>query len=165
MSRTGLVVLSAALGLAGCRGQSAGPDGRDFPHVTEAIDRHAPTAEELASIRYQGLAAGAVTLQDGAWRGAPAAGAEAPTVALLHDPQLAGDITGNGTNEAVVLLQERRPGLPPSSTSPSSPRSRAARPTSRRRRWAATCWSPAAAPTSDSSSSTSCVPHRLRPRA
>jgi hypothetical protein len=113
MNRTGLLLVSAVLGLTGCGGQSAGPDGRDFPHVIEAIDRHAPTPEELTSIRYQGLAAGAVTLQGGAWRGAAVAGAEAPTVALLKDPQLAGDITGNGTNEAVVLLQERRPGLPP----------------------------------------------------
>ena len=112
MSRISLMVMFAALGLGGCRGQSAGPDGRDFPHVIEAIDRHAPTPDELLSMRYQGLAAGAVTLQDGVWRGA-AAGAEAPTVTLLKDPQLAGDITGNGTNEAVVLLQERRPGLPP----------------------------------------------------
>ena len=113
MRRTWLVMLSVVLGLTGCGGQSAGPDGRDFPHVIEAIDRHAPTPEELASIRYQGLAVGAVTLQAGGWRGAAVAGAEAPTVALLKDPQLAGDITGNGTNEAVVLLQERRPGLPP----------------------------------------------------
>ena len=112
--RTWWLVLFAVVGLTGCRGDgmSATPDGREFPHVAEAIDRHAPTGAELANLRYDGLTVGPVTLQDGDWRGG-AAGADAPTVALLKDPQLAGDLTGNGTNEAVVLLQERRPGVAP----------------------------------------------------
>ena len=109
-----LLALLALASLTACRGgMTATPDGRDFPHVVDAIDRHAPTPEELGSLRYNGLSVGPVTLADGDWRGAAAGGGEAPTVALLKDPQFAGDITGNGTDEAVVLLQERRPGAPP----------------------------------------------------
>ena len=113
--RTWWLVVFAVCGLTGCRGDgmTATPDGRDFPHVVEALDRHAPTGAELANLRYDGLTVGPVTLQDGDWRGGGGGGADAPTVALLKDPQLAGDLTGNGTNEAVVLLQERRPGVAP----------------------------------------------------
>jgi hypothetical protein len=100
--------LWAALVLAGCRGDGhhATPDGREFPHATAAIDRHAPTDEELATLFFSGLAGGAVRLSGGvATRG------DGSRVEWVREVRLAADITGNGTDEAVVVLREQRPGM------------------------------------------------------
>lgn len=104
-----LVVLVATLGFASCQGpgigHSASPDGRDFHHTTDAIDRHAPTLDAVGELEFEGLASGRVRLKGGTG----AAGA----VTLRQSFALAGDITGNGTDETVVLLDERREGAPP----------------------------------------------------
>lgn len=105
-----IVVLILAV-LSACRGgQSAAPDGRDFPHTVEAIDRHAPSMDDLLALTYSGTDAGTVTLASGVWHGAGQRGD--PGVAeleLVKGFRLTGDITGNGRNEAVVLLAFRRP--------------------------------------------------------
>lgn len=70
----------------------------------------APTAEEVRSATYAGFRDidGPVTLTDGHWEGPPfAPGGEArPTVSLVEGIHLAGDLDGDGVEEAVVLLAE-----------------------------------------------------------
>ncbi len=112
MRRSSIVPIAViVLSLPACRGagRSVAPDGRDFPHVAETIDRHAPSMDDLAAFTYSGTDAGTVTLAKGVWRDGPAGDPNVPQVALLKDLRLTGDITGNGTDEAVVLLESRRP--------------------------------------------------------
>jgi hypothetical protein len=110
MTRICLVLIVACL--PACRGtsQSAAPDGRDFPHVADTMDRTAPPLADLLTFTYSGTDAGTVTLKDGKWRGDGQSGdANVPEVVLRRDFRLTGDITGNGRAEAVVLLESRRP--------------------------------------------------------
>lgn len=106
----------AALALPACRGgagsDSAAPDGRDFPHVAETMDRNAPSMERLESFTFTVADLGAIPLDGGSWRGSASAHGPAPEVQLLKDLRLTGDITGNGYQEAIVLLRVRRPPLP-----------------------------------------------------
>ena len=69
-------------------------------------DENAPTAEELANATYTGTEEGPVTLVDGRWEGEPCAegGSSRPTVGLVEDFSLAGDLDGDGREEAVVTL-------------------------------------------------------------
>ena len=66
----------------------------------------APTAAELASATYTGIEEGPVTLVDGRWEGEPYAegGASRPSAGLVEDFALVGDLNGDGSNEAVVLV-------------------------------------------------------------
>ena len=111
------IVLALAMGcLVGCRGagQSSAPDGRDFPHVADTIDRNAPSIADLEAFTYSDTDAGTVTLDGGTWRGVADAGSSSgPEVVLVKGFRLTGDITGNGTDEAVVLLESRRPPAAP----------------------------------------------------
>jgi len=102
-----ILVLVSSLAAAGCQGDGrhATPDGREFPHVTEALDRHAPTDDEIADLFFSGLAGGDVRLSGGA-----ATRGDGSRVEWLRDVRLAADITGNGTDEAVVVLREQRQG-------------------------------------------------------
>lgn len=67
-----------------------------------------PTIEELKNATYTGLGEGLgpVTLANGRWTGAPpAAGAASrPRVELAGDFRIAGDLDGDGLEEAVVVL-------------------------------------------------------------
>jgi hypothetical protein len=64
-----VAVIAIGLMLVGCRGRghSATPDGREFPHVTDAIDRHAPTLDQVGALTFNGTDVGAVTLSGGVW--------------------------------------------------------------------------------------------------
>jgi len=66
----------------------------------------APSAEELARTTYVGVYDEPVALEDGRWEGEPyAAGAASrPAVELVGDFRLTGDLNGDGSEEAVVLL-------------------------------------------------------------
>ena len=66
----------------------------------------APTAVELANATYTGTEAGPVTLVDGRWEGEPCVegGASRPSVGLVEDFSLVGDLDGDGRDEAVVTL-------------------------------------------------------------
>lgn len=72
----------------------------------------APTVEELANISYTGIHDHAVTLNDGHWAGTPfvAGGSSRPTVGLVKDFRLTGDLNSDGMEEAVVLLWENSGG-------------------------------------------------------
>lgn len=70
----------------------------------------APTPEELANATYTGIEETAITLTDGRWEGAPydEGSASRPMVWLTgaEDFLLAGDLDGDGAEEAVVHLVE-----------------------------------------------------------
>jgi heat shock protein HslJ len=67
-----------------------------------------PTFDELKNATYRGidLAGGAVTLSDGRWEGKPASPGSATrfVVTLVQDLFVAGDLDGDGSDEAAVLL-------------------------------------------------------------
>jgi heat shock protein HslJ len=68
----------------------------------------APSAEQLANLTYTGIFEQPITLRNGRWEGQPfvAGGASRPAVGLVEDFILTGDVDGDGTDEAVVLLWE-----------------------------------------------------------
>jgi len=65
-----------------------------------------PTAAELANATYTSIEEGPVTLVEGRWEGEPYAegGASRPSAGLVEDFTLAGDLSGDGSNEAAVLI-------------------------------------------------------------
>jgi heat shock protein HslJ len=65
-----------------------------------------PTVEELAQASFPGIMDESVQLTDGTWHGDPfvEGGVSAPAVGLVERFYLAGDLTGDGNQEAVVLL-------------------------------------------------------------
>ena len=66
----------------------------------------APTVAELANMTYSGIEEGPVALVEGRWEGEPdeEGGASRPSAGLVEDFALAGDLNGDGSKEAVVLL-------------------------------------------------------------
>jgi heat shock protein HslJ len=75
------------------------------PQVCQACN-DAPTLEELANGTYTGIEDHPVKLIDGRWEGEPYAegGSSRPSVGLVNDFQLHGDLDGDGADEIVVLL-------------------------------------------------------------
>ncbi|MGI9264999.1 MAG: META domain-containing protein [Gammaproteobacteria bacterium] len=90
----GLIALSLA---TACQ-ESATPTGKNT----------AVTAKQLANATYEGIYDGPVTLKDGEYLGKPfvEGGAARPRVQLVTDFLIRGDIDGDGSDEAVVLLAE-----------------------------------------------------------
>jgi heat shock protein HslJ len=74
----------------------------------QAVGRPAPTIEDLKNARYHGVeeAGAAFELTNGKWEGKPyePGGASVPSVTFVRDFRLAGDLNGDGAEEAVVLL-------------------------------------------------------------
>jgi len=68
----------------------------------------APTAEQLSNMTYTGIYEHPITLTKGRWEGEPFmyGGESRPTVGLVEDFILSGDLDGDGNDEAVVLLRE-----------------------------------------------------------
>jgi heat shock protein HslJ len=68
----------------------------------------APTPAELAGMRYTGIYAEGVMLQDGRWEGEPfvEGGASRPVVGMVQDFTLTGDLDNDGVDEAVAILWE-----------------------------------------------------------
>ena len=75
---------------------------------TPTTQATALTNEHLARATYSGIYAGPVALTDGEYLGDPfvAGGASRPRVQLISDFLLRADLTGDGKEEAVVLLAE-----------------------------------------------------------
>ncbi len=76
-----------------------------------AADQVPPSIAEAALATYSGLQVDpklGVTLQDGKWEGEPAVegSASRPAVALVRDFHVTGDLDGDGTDEAIVMLSE-----------------------------------------------------------
>jgi len=68
----------------------------------------APTLDELSAATFEGIYDHPVTLAHGQWEGEPfvEGGASRPTVGLVGNFRLAGDLDDDGREEAVVLLWE-----------------------------------------------------------
>lgn len=93
--------LAALLALPACQPRGAAPPAEP------ARGASAPTLEQLKNAAYTGLAeADACTLSDGRWEGAPAVEGSPvrPSVVYAGDFRLAGDLDGDGLEEAVALL-------------------------------------------------------------
>jgi heat shock protein HslJ len=106
---TWLVILAAGAGLAGCKTTG------DEQGVESEIGRNqrlAPALAELANATYEGILAEPITLKEGRWEGEPFEpdSASRPTVWLLGDLFTTGDLNGDKTPEAVVLLGENSGG-------------------------------------------------------
>ncbi len=73
---------------------------------TRHRNKGAPSPLELANAAYLGITDAPVTLIDGEWHGEPFVDASTSrlNVCLVRDFRLTGDLDGNGTDEAVVLL-------------------------------------------------------------
>jgi heat shock protein HslJ len=93
-----VVVAAAACG--------TGDGGKNDPTAPAADS--VPTAEELANATYAGVLDKPVALTDGRWEGAPFVdgGASRPSVGLVKNFALTGDINGDGRDDVVVLLWE-----------------------------------------------------------
>ncbi len=72
----------------------------------------APSLDEIANCSYQGIYDDAVQLENGSYEGEPfvPGGASRPTVQLVREFRLTGDLNGDGQEEAVVLLAENSGG-------------------------------------------------------
>lgn len=72
----------------------------------------APNASLAKDSTYRGIAEGPVTLVDGVWEGEPyvSGGASRPSVVLVDGFHLVGDLSGDGSPEALVLLAENSGG-------------------------------------------------------
>jgi heat shock protein HslJ len=87
------------------------PEGRGLAAESETrgtAKEPPPTIQELKNATYMRFDLGPVTLVDGWWHGEPPVkgSASGPTVHLLGDFRLVGDLEGDGREEAVVLLGE-----------------------------------------------------------
>jgi heat shock protein HslJ len=105
-----LVLLAVAVGV-GCAapsGQAPEPAAKAEPAAPPAGGP--PTTEELGNATYHGLESpdGEFTLADGRWEGEPfdEGGASRPVVSLGRDFRILGDLDGDGSQEAVVLLAQ-----------------------------------------------------------
>jgi len=103
-------VVSVALIVAACqsRSEEAQPSATKLMEQAPDAGRSAPTLQELKNATYKGVeeAGGDVTLVDGKWEGKPyePGAASRPGVTFVRDFRLAGDLDGDGAEEAVVLL-------------------------------------------------------------
>ena len=104
MYRYCLPVLLVAL--YGCQGVASAPDGRDAPHATGAIDRHAPSMAEMANATYivlDGEREQRVKLVDGRWSDTESN----RTITLNKNIALTGDLDGDGNEEAIGFYTDR----------------------------------------------------------
>lgn len=100
LRRAAILVLVAALTgpCAACNAAGSGSDAAD----------QAPSLAELLDGTYEGILGEPVTLSRGIWEGDPFVdgGAARPSVGLVQHFLLEGDLDGDGTPEAAVLLWE-----------------------------------------------------------
>jgi heat shock protein HslJ len=106
----GVSVLLAGALVSACQSRldEAAPKAAKLMDQAPAADRSAPTLQEMKNATYKGVeeAGGDFTLADGKWEGQPFApgAASRPSVTFVRDFRLAGDVDGDGADEAVVLL-------------------------------------------------------------
>jgi heat shock protein HslJ len=109
VSRGAFILLAGVL-MSACqsRPDEAAPKTATMMEQAPAIDRSAPTLQELKHATYKGVeeAGSAFTLAGGRWEGKPyePGGASVPSVTFVRDFRLAGDLDRDGADEAVVLL-------------------------------------------------------------
>jgi heat shock protein HslJ len=93
-----LVLLLVVCCVAACGSDDSGEPGADT----------APGFFEVANATYTGIYDQPLTLSNGEWKGRPFVdgGAAHPSVILVRDFHVTGDLDGDGRDEAVVLLAE-----------------------------------------------------------
>lgn len=101
----GATVVAAVLALACAPAEN---QHRSNGQAEPGLATTAPTIEELSTATFEGIFDYPITLVDGSWRGRPVVegGASRPTVELVPDLYLTGDLDGDGREEAIVLLAE-----------------------------------------------------------
>jgi len=96
--------------VAGCQAAGNGNAQADPTAAAKTAAAQAPSLLELKNGTYRGFAEprGSVVLTDGGWEGAPYVqdGAARPAVTFVRDFRLVGDVDGDGSEEAVVLLAQ-----------------------------------------------------------
>src|SRR4030095_14811556 len=79
-----------------------------YPSEPTKAAMQAPTLKEIKNASYSGIEGlkGSVKLVDGRWKGRPygKGSASRPVVSLVGDLRVIGDLDGDGTDDAVVLL-------------------------------------------------------------
>ena len=79
-----------------------------YPSEPTKAATQAPTLKEIKNASYSGIEGlkGSVKLVDGRWKGRPykQGSASRPVVSLVGDLRVIGDLDGDGTGDAVVLL-------------------------------------------------------------
>ena len=99
-------VVSTLLGAFGSFGLAFVTEA--YPSEPTKAAMQAPTLKEIKNASYSGIEGlkGSVKLVDGKWRGRPykKGSASRPVVSLVGDFRITGDLDGDGTDDAVVLL-------------------------------------------------------------
>ncbi len=103
LARVGIVALTCASAFPACAPQ---PERNAAPSAAARPSNPAPSLDELRNATYAGITEGSVRLTAGRWQGAPFAdgAASRPSVSLVSDFRLTGDVDGDGAEEAIVLL-------------------------------------------------------------
>jgi heat shock protein HslJ len=100
------MVVSTLLGAFGSFGLAFVTEA--YPSEPTKAATQAPTLKEIKNASYSGIEGlkGPVKLVDGRWRGRPykKGSATRPVVSLVGDFRITGDLDGDGTDDAVVLL-------------------------------------------------------------
>ncbi len=107
----GVVAIAlAGAGVSACQSRAGGaaPKAAQLVAQAPAVDRSAPTLQELKNATYRGVEAAGpdCALVNGRWEGKPyePGGASRPSVTFVRDFRLAGDLDGDGAEESVALL-------------------------------------------------------------
>jgi heat shock protein HslJ len=99
-------VVSTLLGAFGSFGLAFVTEA--YPSEPTKAAMQAPTLKEIKNASYSGIEGlkGSVKLVDGRWKGRPykKGSASRPVVSLIGDFRITGDLDGDGTDDAVVLL-------------------------------------------------------------
>jgi heat shock protein HslJ len=99
-------VVSTLLGAFGSFGLAFVTEA--YPSQSTKAAMQAPTLKEIKNASYSGIEGlkGSVKLVDGKWKGRPykKGSASRPVVSLIGDFRITGDLDGDGTDDAVVLL-------------------------------------------------------------
>lgn len=107
------MTLITVVALLGCQAQGPVDDTQTAtPPPTAADMAGAPSTDELANATYEGIRDQPVTLAGGDWEGEPfePGAASRPSVGLVGHFWMGGDLDGDGTEEAVVLLWKNEGG-------------------------------------------------------
>ena len=99
-------VVSTLLGAFGSFGLAFVTEA--YPSEPTKAAMQAPTLKEIKNASYSGIEGlkGSVKLVDGKWKGRPykKGSASRPVISLIGDFRITGDLDGDGTDDAVVLL-------------------------------------------------------------
>ncbi len=108
----GLLIAMTALLLSACIAPIQPAPADSGEQMTDAPASSELTVEQLGNATYSGIYDESVTLTDGLYEGEPfvEGGASRPTVQLIEDTVLYGDLNGDGVDDAAMLLVENSGG-------------------------------------------------------